>query len=184
MKTIGKLGQALKFNGSTSEIIGPANFANNYFTNDFTIAAWVKSSDTSNNSKVIVSTYAGFGGPSIIVRFAHSGAHQQILFSGLSSGVNADTLPNGIWHHVVATRTTAGVETVYMDGVQLVQETNDTSGTFSYPDNSQLTIGQEAPGLGGDTMNGVMDDVRIYNRALSAAEVATLYKLGTVIIKR
>ena len=34
-----------------------------------------------------------------------------------------------------------------------------------------------------DYANGLIDDVRIYNRALSATEVKQLYNLGTVIIK-
>ena len=32
--------------------------------------------------------------------------------------------------------------------------------------------------------NGKLDDIRIYNRALTAAEVKQLYQLGTVIIRQ
>jgi len=45
-----------------------------------------------------------------------------------------------------------------------------------------LHIGYEPAGFGGQYFSGTIDDVRIYNRALSAAEVKQLYKLGTVHI--
>ena len=38
-------------------------------------------------------------------------------------------------------------------------------------------------GAFGAYFTGTIDDVRIYNRALSAAEVQQLYKLGTVLVK-
>ena len=36
---------------------------------------------------------------------------------------------------------------------------------------------------GAQEWDGLLDDVRIYNRALSPAEIQQLYKLGTVIIR-
>jgi len=176
--TAGKIGQALKFNGLTSVIEGPSSFSSTYFGNDFTISAWIKSTDTSTNGKVIVSTYAGFGGNEVDLQFKHSGAHQQIGLMGFFT--NADSLPNGKWHLITATRNTAGLETIYLDGVQ-IDQTSGTSGTLTYTSNNQVVIGGDNSG-NNPTMNGSIDDVRIYNRVLSYQEIKQLYSLGKVTI--
>jgi len=176
----GKIGQALSFNGSTSVIEGPSSFASTYFGNNFTISAWVKSTDTSTNGKTIISTYAGFGGNEVDLTFKHSGAHQQIGLMGFFT--NADSLPNGKWHFVTATRNTAGLETIYVDGAQ-IDQTSGTSGTLTYTSNNQLVIGGDNSG-NNPTMNGTLDDVRIYNRVLSYNEIEQLYSVGKIIVSR
>jgi hypothetical protein len=107
---------------------------------------------------------------------------------------NGDTIN---WNHYAVTWNN-GVMTSYINGVAF--QTNDIS-----PVVTRLQIGQNnnnpTPwiGIGCDThggtpllndetpqneypnngwMNGVMDDVRIYNRALTAAEVQAVYSAG------
>jgi hypothetical protein len=74
--------------------------------------------------------------------------------------------------------------TIYVDGAvsSTVSNTNwhfiaITTGTAINA--SAITIGKTATGYYG----GSLDDVRIYNRALSAAEVLQLYRLGTTKVK-
>ena len=44
---------------------------------------------------------------------------------------------------------------------------------------SKLTINQVVPGFGAGNWKGSIDEFRIYNRSLSATEVADLYQLGS-----
>jgi len=73
--------------------------------------------------------------------------------------------PN-VWYHVVMLRTD-GVTKFYVNGIQTV---NTESRSPLTP--SAFTIGS-ATGI--RFFNGMIDDVRIYNRALSAAEIQAIY---------
>jgi hypothetical protein len=77
------------------------------------------------------------------------------------------------WTHITATVDSAGNYLLYANGV-LVQ----TVAGYTYQGNSpsQLNIGATYPGS--EQYAGSIDEVRIYNRALSAAEVKQLYLLG------
>ncbi len=80
------------------------------------------------------------------------------------------TILDGTWHHVVYTLN-SGAYSVYKDGVRVNSSTYIHGTGFS--NSSNLTT----------NVNGVMpvalDDVRIYNRALSAQEIQQLYAQGS-----
>jgi hypothetical protein len=70
---------------------------------------------------------------------------------------------------------------LYRNGVELTdktfQWTNGFDSTNTFTDIGALIANEQAP-----TFDGKIDDVRIYNRALTVAEVKPLSKLGTVRI--
>jgi hypothetical protein len=79
------------------------------------------------------------------------------------------------WHHLTGVfDDTADTMAVYMDGV-LVDTTAQTS--VSVDAGVAPTIGGNADDAAAD-FTGLIDDVRIYSRALSAAEVATIARPG------
>jgi hypothetical protein len=61
--------------------------------------------------------------------------------------------------------------TLYVNGVQVA--TNSQSGTVSSI--TSINIGRYSGS--GYYVNGLIDDVRVYNRALSASEVAAIYNM-------
>lgn len=75
------------------------------------------------------------------------------------------------WIHVVAT-VGKGFLAVYING-QFVGQT--PAGTISSPPTGNLVIGDFEDPITGHVWNGRIDDVRFYNRALSATEVQALY---------
>ena len=81
------------------------------------------------------------------------------------------TLPSiNQWYFVTAVYQSGVGSTLYVNG----QSTFQASTTGGLSLNSQVTIG----GNGSDnnnTLNGTMDEVQIYKRALSAAEIYNLY---------
>ena len=78
------------------------------------------------------------------------------------------------WHLFTATRNGSGQYTMYIDGVQ--------QGAANQPGGTPLAATCCGSSIGTDYTNtvsffdGKIDDVRFYNRALSAAEVAQIYQ--------
>lgn len=84
----------------------------------------------------------------------------------------------GRWYQMVGVRS-GNVSRLYVDGI-LVQERSPTCSTSTYTGDEPLIIG--APGYSNPQQNlhlmqGSLDDIRIYNRALSSNEVAQLYAI-------
>ena len=88
----------------------------------------------------------------------------------------SNSLTYGTWYHVAATydsSSTANLPVMYINGV------SQTITTFSAPAGAQFSnvgtayIGNR--GAGDRYFNGLIDDLRIYNRILSAAEINALY---------
>ncbi len=155
---LGKLGQALKFDGSDDyiEINNPGNnTAGSY-------SLWVKIASNNAEKGWIDSTNADIfqWSGSLLVFRAPGGTQPNISI--------ADWVP-GSWHHVAMTWGSGTNFYGYVDGVQVA------SGTDSGTRTSNIYIGRVD---GSYYFNGSIDDVRIYNRALTAAEVLQLYNLG------
>jgi hypothetical protein len=167
--TEGKVGGALKFTG-------PYNYVQIQdspsldMTNEITIAAWINPSWTGNNR--ILQKSSG-GGDNQYRLLKEWGDNMVFHLPGLSP----DRLefvglpPLGEWTHLAATYDGSSMK-VYYDGV--VAGEMDASGQLGTSDGT-LTIGtkhETAPA--GDEFNGMLDDVRIYNRALSVSEIKQL----------
>lgn len=105
-------------------------------------------------------------------------------FAGYTGNARWPAMYDGNWHHVAfvydAPSQTA---TLYRDGVQFDQKTNETIAFDG--DATQLIVGgfQEAAGIVDTYANnswmsgfpGLIDQVRLYGEALSASDVAALY---------
>lgn len=86
----------------------------------------------------------------------------------------------GEWYHVVAVATSTSVSVksypeIYINGV-LQSATNSTVST-AFQDTNALGIGRR-PNAASQLFKGDMDDARIYNRALTAQDIADLYTQG------
>jgi hypothetical protein len=85
------------------------------------------------------------------------------------------TYNDGFWHHAVAVRASDNNRLLYVDGLQVGSEPNAIT-AFDAP--MRVILGalfSSGYTQGGRWWNGAIDDVRIYNRALSAAEVTAIY---------
>jgi hypothetical protein len=178
----GKIGQALKFNGNAS-IVNIPDVANSYaFPNTtFTVSSWIKT--TTNVGSFILTkddggTAVGWGiGVNSAGNFSVNSKGNGGTIA--SSRVSTVTVNDNKWHHVVAVFTTntsvqaSNDVTLYVDGV--LNEGSLTNSTTYVAPTLPVTIGERSSG---NLFSGAIDDVRIYNRALSAAEVKQLYLLG------
>jgi len=97
------------------------------------------------------------------------------LFNDSDGAMAATALVTGQWFHVVGTGELTGgnsITDVYINGVlnggpTTVVGSATAAGTF--------TIGNRTGMASSEGLNGILDDVRVYNRRLSAAEVRTIH---------
>jgi hypothetical protein len=82
----------------------------------------------------------------------------------------AATVPIGQWVHAVATYDGASMR-LYMNGIEI--GSMGAAGSITVGSTVPVAIGRNAQNYG--SFNGVLDQVRIYDRTLSAAEVSEMY---------
>jgi Concanavalin A-like lectin/glucanases superfamily len=93
---------------------------------------------------------------------------------GLDGVLQGVIIPNTNWHHVAVTKS-QGAVVFYLDGVGTKVATSYDPG-FSFA--TSLSIGIRADILE-DAFPGLIDEVEIYNRALSASEILMIFNAGS-----
>jgi hypothetical protein len=112
---------------------------------------------------------------------ARTDTNGDIFFQARINGVNDDaTLSNmnlatGVWQHVVLTfdNDNGNLLRGYKDGLW-INETDDLDDGSLDGGSSNLGIG-EWSSTANDSLDGLIDDVRVYNRVLSPEEIKRLY---------
>ena len=166
----GQIGSALNFDGVNDWVNAGAGASLNP-SSAITISAWVKTNNNTAFQKIVsrqTSKYAlGLDGSSRTFLLQ--------LKTGVTSAIFGSTIPaNNTWYHVVGTWDGANMN-LYVNGVSDATPVAKT-GTMA-ADSAVTEIGSR----GGGTQhfwNGSIDDLRIYDRALSASEVQSLYSAG------
>ena len=173
---IGKIGQAISFDG-TNDYISIANESNFDFTSNFSVSAWVQTSSSSYNAVVGKYTSAPSGWDLGVGDGSDSGEPRMTVrgSSSIDTGSSATRrVDDGKWHLVTAVVTPTAI-TLYIDGTFDVT----VSGTWTpTTNNNAVRIGNRQAGEDSATFPGIIDDVRIYNRVLSADEAKRLYLMG------
>jgi hypothetical protein len=163
----GQFGSALSFNGSTQSV----NLGNTLNPAAVTYSVWIK-------PRTLTNAYQGIVGRSDSITYSIllvKSTGKLALYAS-NVGVNYDgtgshTLTTGNWYHLVLTYSATAGLVGYVNGV--VDGTAAANGALN---TSTVTchIGND-PGTVSREFDGFIDNVLIYNRALSAAEVAQLY---------
>ncbi|MFA5292967.1 MAG: LamG-like jellyroll fold domain-containing protein [Phycisphaerae bacterium] len=155
----GQIGGGLNYDG-WNDYVNCGNGASLDITGDITIALWLYANNF-NWDPDLITRGSYFTSYSI---WATSSGY--IRFSLDNDRLTSNTaLSTGTWHHIAVTRG-GNQRKIYINGQQ------DTSDTYGSPIGS--TFGALNISTNSYPFNGIMDDVRIYDRALSAAEVAQL----------
>jgi len=167
--TGGRVGGACSFDGNDfiqTAMPGPHN-------TDLTWSAWIKT--TCNGGPILANTRDGWtpGGKCLFI----AGGKLGLDVHGVGIPATGFAVDDDSWHHVSLTVVNSGKTTdtvrIYADGVE---RKGYASWDFYKHDGTSLSmrIGN-CVGKGG-AFEGLMDDVRIYSRALSAEEIKTLYE--------
>src|ERR1044071_1377772 len=93
--------------------------------------------------------------------------------AGYNSFATQGTVNDGLWHHVayVYDQSDTGYIRIYIDGSSSGFQTN--SGPWEWQPDQELELGTSHDGYW-FSFDGALDEVRFYNRPLSAAEVAII----------
>lgn len=184
--TLGLSGQAFSLNGTDSYVSVPDRPNLNFGDQDFSVAAWVKF-NTLDNEQVIIEKYIetmmlpSYGWTLTKI------ADNRIVFGGgpkepydLPNGIAATppSITIGTWNLVVAARN-GNAATIYWNGAAIGSDNI----SFNPDSSSTLKIGHrgdpsDTPGSNdprGFYLNGAVDEVMIFNHALTANEVMNLY---------
>ena len=140
-------------------------------TGDFSIAFWVKPTDVSSNRSLFFTNGTGSGIFQVFYTTS-SGGTWRINLDGSDDVDFALTLNS--WNHVVITKTSVGVWTVYVNKTAGTPVTNNvtlTSGTT-------YRLGQSYDASYPEYYKGYIQQFLIYDDVLTQTEVNTLYDLG------
>ena len=168
----------------------------------FTISLWVKTTqdngdpnDLAWTGDAVISADIPYAGANDLIPVALTGG--QVAFNTANTEYDYDdtinssaTVNDGNWHHVVVSRNQpTGEKFIYIDSVL---DTSDVDSTNLLNDPQLLTFGCKADASNPDPSSptdtgangyvGLLDDVQIYPRVLTSAEVEYLYSNpGSVI---
>jgi autotransporter-associated beta strand protein len=177
--TSGQFGQAIALNGSQSVIV--PNSASLQLSNNFTVSGWfnLNAAGMGSNVNGIVGTRFGqdetfdlkVDGPGQLIHGDVGNGSGWI-----STGLDIDNLSFGAgqWHMVTYVVTPTGAQ-LYFDGVDKQNYTwaSNTPTFMTAAAGAQMQIGDSS---GTEYMNGAIDDVSVYGRALTATQVQGLYQ--------
>ncbi len=153
---------------------------------DVSISFWLKT--TKPGSQAVLSAANRSNDNEHIVylwdqRTIHFLSHGRHSHQSRNCVVGIPPIADGRWHHIVVIRNAAeGNAAFYVDGAGRT----DRCGNLEYGaltvDEGGLILGQEQDRLGGDfdpnqVLDGTLDDLRIYDKVLSSAEVRALFDM-------
>ncbi len=192
----GNSGKAYSFNGTTDYIESPIIQTN---ISAYSISAWIKTSaggtivsgkalvhapswvmtDTVGVTLDVVTTYSAPADKGR-VRYLADGNYFQ---SGKTSN---DTINNSVWHHVVgvwngipSSVISSSDFSIYVDGVNIaVFDAIVNSSSAPINGYGPTLIGKHS--IWNSFFDGKLDDIAIYNRALTSSEITQLYNAGNV----
>ena len=181
VKTIGKMGQGLRFSAENQYVSAETgNGFDGYSA--LTAAAWAKVETSSTFNYVLSDPVDGGNVPFGIGLDGSTPQRMRFVFQGDACGVVSATSLNDIddrWHHYAGTWDGATAK-FYEDG-QLVASTACSSATILDSAKNFNVGNYDGGSLGNNGLFGAVDDVRIYDRALSSDEIKRLYKIGATL---
>jgi len=163
----GRNGGALAFNGLSGSVTVP-HAASLSFSSSYTLEAWIRPTALTSYQTVLIKEVT-----------SGCGYWLQTAAANISSGFNnggcrehtssAPAIPVGQWSHLAAVfDDAANTYTLYLNGVA-VSTTSETAAPV--PNTQPLVFGQSGCGCGNERWRGLLDDIRIYDRPLTAGEV-------------
>ena len=160
----------------------PDTDGDGYYEDSFSISIWAKSSVSAEEA------FVAFGESSGLYTGMISRIGANISFNSSNWGVSTSTSGkkyDGLWHQYVLVYVAGNSRKIYIDG-SLVMNSINSQRRFNFK-NYGVSVGKERFTASGtesldNTYTGSVDDVRIWNVALTNTEVANLYSYEIIPI--
>jgi PKD repeat protein len=172
----GEVGQAFSLNGAGA-FVSASDSPSLDITNQITIEAWIYIDALTPyygtyNARIVDKSAPGLNNGYLLDYIPDN----LRFYAGNNAAAGSTPLPPHQWTHVAGVYDGTSAK-VYVDGVL------DGSAPGSGPipvNNLPLTIGANSTGaFGGNYFNGLIDEVSIYDRALSPSEIQAIYNAGS-----
>jgi hypothetical protein len=173
----GEVGQTFSFNG-VNQVVGVPDAASLDPTNAITLESWVYATAYSANDGVAVFGKDNpYGSRQYLVGMGKSGSSWIFrAHIGLPDGLHyfdgSTTVQTQTWYHVAMTYDGSYLK-LYVNGS--LDGSASLSGAIT-TSSEKLLIGGSVPGPW--DLNGLVDELSVYNRALSQTEIQTIYNAG------
>jgi len=168
----GKVGEAFSFDGNGDYVEISNSSYGDFGADPFTVDFWMYSNNVGVRAYVIGKSNPNVGGAGWDIRLDA----QTIIVGGVDGwgdDITSDASATaGTWHHIAVTSTTTDV-VLYIDGVDKGSSARSTINTEPDP----LRFGDN-PKYGHPGLNGLIDEVEFFDRALSEDEVQSIYNAG------
>ncbi|HVK08634.1 MAG TPA: LamG-like jellyroll fold domain-containing protein, partial [Gemmataceae bacterium] len=167
----GKVGNGFSFTGSNYVAANSSSLPTG--NSNRTMEMWVKVNAFGSGE----SFFAGYGAFGNSTQTYHLGTtgDDRLFFSQWGQAVVGPVLQAGVWYHI-AVSNVGDSATLYLNGTAVASG----SLPIATPSSSQFYIGR-IPGSLGDArqLNGMVDEVSVYSRAVTATEIQAIYAAGS-----
>ncbi|WP_440989179.1 PKD domain-containing protein [Haloarchaeobius baliensis] len=167
---------AYSFDGVDDSVQAPTDLSSSLGTSG-TVSAWIKTTqsgdDTMWQAPGITGVESNGDGNDVFYGWIDASGNIGVMAGNTDGALSTTEINDGTWHHVVLVRNaTTGETRVYVDGVLEDTATSETGAKTS----AFSGIGViEDTGGSPEYLDGRLDDVRLYDRALTDAEALALY---------
>jgi uncharacterized protein (DUF2141 family) len=179
--TNGEVGQAFSLDGSTTYVSVPASASLDIGAtgSGITIKGWVKptAATVANGAPIIEWDSATTDGLQLWCYFGQLYANIKTTSGNNNEMYSGVPMSSGVFQHVAVTYDeSSGNAVLYLNGVAT---TTHYFGSFTPQTTFPLNIGRRTAGGWSTTFGGLIDELSIYSRALSTAEIQAIYNTGS-----
>ena len=170
---------AYDFNGTTSAYIELPSSPLLKPTNGLSFSVWVKFKSFQADDHILFtknSQSSSFAAYDLITYFSGSAYRFRTYKEGAGFSSYAEsttTLTTNTWYHVVLTQDMNAIK-IYVNGV--LENTTINTKAFDYTPGKNVILGNTRELSYNTPLNGVLDNVRFYNRVINASEVSALFQ--------
>jgi hypothetical protein len=187
VRTLGKIGQALEFDGG-DDMVDASSPSTLDDIRPITVSLWAypQTAGEGNSARLVAKDLDGATVNRWQFKIDNTGSpHLMVLSFEKDETTDLERFSdNGFvtlneWQHFVMTwdgSTNASNAHLYRNGIEATYQQTQNADSINSDGAHPLIIGNSQNGI--RTMDGFLDDVRIYNRALSLDEVKRLYQMG------
>jgi hypothetical protein len=173
---------SINLNGSSQYATLPNSSTFDPGTGTYTILGWFKTSATYGSAGYILHNYGSGVIPSVslgvnsadqkLYAMLRDGGGNMVSVTGQGSAVN-----DGTWHFAALVRDSQTSIKVYLDGSLLGSSSTPGMGSITFSGLGPFSIGRRS-GNNDSYFNGQIDEIALFNSALTATQISNLYNAG------